>query len=116
MRRALQTARLRPRAKREFKGGLGASDPPTSSWLGLSRPSTSYFLRVAKTWMAGTSPRVSGTVCAFMPPSPSLHKHDLLCGSEPLGWRTVRSQRCSVVASVLAVTMVPVGRRLVVDA
>jgi len=67
-------------------------------------------------WMPGSSPRVSGTVCAFMLPSRSLHKHDLPAAAEPLGWRTARSQRCSVVGPVLAVKTLRAAQRLVVDA
>src|SRR5258708_7243278 len=69
-----------------------------------------------RTWMPGTRPRVSGTVCAFMLPSRSLHKHDLPAAAEPLGWRTARSQRCSVVGPVLAVKTLRAAQRLVVDA
>jgi len=48
-------------------------------------PRLTWRLKTSKTWMAGTSPLASGTVCAFMPPLPSLHNCEKPRDDEPLG-------------------------------
>src|SRR6266478_6288365 len=49
-----------------------------------------------KTWMPGTRPRLSGTVCAFMPPSPLRHKPDLQDAVARFASRLVRGRTLSV--------------------
>ena len=55
----------------------------SEAWPALALPAK--VLVAFSSVMPGLVPRLSGTVCAFMPPSPFRGKHDLFACIAPLG-------------------------------